>query len=75
VCSKSKFRYVDRLIGTARSTYESLTAGIAASIALLLEPNEMRPGYRTPQHSEWVPRRAVGELEVAEIGSKPQTDT
>jgi hypothetical protein len=25
--------------------------------------------------SERVPRRAVGELKVAEIGSKPQTDT
>ena len=35
----------------------------------------LRFGYRTPQHSKRVPRRAIGELEVAEIGSKSQTDT
>ena len=51
------------------------SAKLSTNSAGLNLPLVLRLSYDARNISERVPRRAVGELKVAEIGSKPQTDT
>ena len=48
--------------------------GILGDCTLMRLPLMSATAERGPQRSEWIPRLNVGELEVAQIGSKSQTD-